>query len=107
MNQYDIYQIAQEPHKFPWFIKWYKGQPVVTIHDFNELVGLDILKLKQFFKKEYFTAGLDYNGLGQGPLREEFERINNVRYEEHTFMYLYLSGVAKALKILRDENKLS
>lgn len=95
----------------PWFIKILKGEPIITVHDFNLLVGVDVMKLdaiklKPSFHPHYFIRGVDINGLGQGPLREEFERVNNVHYEEETFLYLRLSGVAKALKILENEGVL-
>lgn len=90
----------------PWFIKIFNGEPIITVHDFNLLVGVDVMKLKPFFHPPYFIGGVDWNGLGQGPLREEFERINNVHYEEETFLYFHLSGVAKALKILENEGVL-
>jgi len=85
-----------------WFIKWHKGRPIITLNDFKKLTGIDLLTLKPFFREEYFSAGIDWNGLGQGALREEFERINNVHYEEETFIYMYASGITKALIILEN-----
>lgn len=91
----------------PWFIKWYEGYPIITLYDFNQLIGLKGKRHKKFFSPKYFKPGVDWNGLGQGSSREEFERENNVHYEEETFAFMYLSGAVKALNILQEENKIS
>lgn len=87
----------------PWFIKWYKGEPIVTLHDFATLTGIELYGRKPFFQQNIFRGGLDYNGLGQGPLRIQFEQENNVHYEEETFSFLYESGLRKTLDILKKE----
>jgi prophage antirepressor-like protein len=48
-----------------WFIKWYKGRPIITLHDFKKLTGIELSGRKPFFREEYFTAGYDWNGLGK------------------------------------------
>ena len=105
--QQQEYSVAKKEPTHPWFIKWLKGQPIVTLHDFNQLVGLEGKQHKKLFRLEYFKPGADWNGLGQGALREEFEKVHNVHYEEETFIYMYPSGVVKALNILEEENKIS
>lgn len=83
-------------------IRWYKGDPVVTLNDFEKITGIDLIELGPFFKLEYFTGGIDWNVLGQGELRKEFEKINNVKYEGETLTFMYLSGFIKALKIINE-----
>lgn len=87
----------------PWFVKRYDGKPIVTLHDFETLTGIELYGRKPFFRPEIFKGGLDFNGLGQGPLRKQFEQENNVHYEEHTFLFLYKSGLRKTLNILEKE----
>lgn len=82
-------------------IKWYGEKPIITRKDFIDFTGEDIRKHKLFFRQEIFTPGQDWNGLGQGPLRIEFEIVNNVHYDEETFIYMYESGVRKAIDILK------
>ncbi len=97
------YTIKKTEDDHPWFIKKHRGKSVITVSDFSKLIGIDISKEKLFFRPECFTPGYDWNGLGQGPLREEFELINNVHYEDDTFIYLYHPGVIKALKMLKHK----
>ncbi|SNR85569.1 BRO family, N-terminal domain [Anaerovirgula multivorans] len=109
---WDIIESLRKPIKLAppnpaWYIKWYKGLPIVTLHDFKVLTGLDLHGMEPFFRLKHFTPAVDYNGLGQGPLRQEFERVNNVHYEEETFIYMYASGVKKALRILANDRKLN
>lgn len=106
LRQHGTYSLKSNENDKPWFIKKYKDTEIITINDLNKLLGIDVIKIKQFFRREYFTPAIDWNGLGQGHLREKFEKDNNVHYEEETFLYLYKSGVVKALKILGIENKI-
>lgn len=91
----------------PWFIKWYNGKPIITLHDFTALTGIELIGRKPFFRPEKFVGGLDFNGLGQGPLRIQFEQENGVHYEEETFMYLHPVGLRKVLNILENEKAIS
>lgn len=90
----------------PWFIKFYKGKPVVTISDFYILVG-EKVELGELIRNKNIINYVDWNGIGRGKQRDEFERINRVRYEDDTLIYLYIVGFLKVLKIFIDKNKIT
>lgn len=89
-----------------WFIKLHKGKVVITINDLNELLGMKI-DFKEISKRKDIFDRRDWNALGRGKLREEFEKNNNIRYEEETFFFVYLTGFLKILKMLVNENKIN
>lgn len=92
----------------PWFIKWLNNKPIITLHDFNDLVGFKV-KSPVFFldKLEDRISGVYVNGYGQGEGREEFEKRNNIHYEEETFLFYTLVGFKRALRSLRDSKKIN
>lgn len=90
----------------PWFIKFYKGKPIVTISDLYILVG-EKVELGELIGNKNIINYMDWNGIGRGNQREEFERINRVRYEDETLIYLHIIGFLKVLKIFIDKNKIT
>lgn len=106
MSTIDIYnKIQDRSYTYPWFIKKYKGRIIITSNDLQELLGMDFDFKKLNNKNIIFRK--DWNALGQGNLREEFEKANNIYYEDETFFFVYLSGFFKILKLLLNENKIS
>lgn len=102
----DIYnKIQDRADTYPWFIKRYQNRIVITDRDLIKVLGIDF-DLKELNNKDIIFRK-DWNALGQGKSREEFEIDNNVHYEDETFFFVYLSGFFKILKLLFDENKLS
>ena len=91
--------------EYPWFIKKYKNRIIITDKDLIKLLGIDFDFKKE--NNENIIFRKDWNALGQGALRKEFEKINNVYYEDETFFFVYLSGFFKILKVLLNQNKLS
>lgn len=89
--------------KYPWFIREYKGRIVVTIRDIKDLIGVDV-DLKNLNIKNNIFRGRDWNGIG-GKSKEEFEKNNNIRYEEEIIFFVYLTGFLKILKILVEYGK--
>lgn len=79
--------------------KRYKDKPVWLISDLEKFFHRD-LKVCPFFRPEFFVGGYDFNGLGGGPLRKEFEHDNCCHYEEETIMYVTACGLKKMLLIL-------
>ena len=91
----------------PWFIKWLEDEPIVTLHDFNKLIGFKVESAVFFLDKlEDRMSGVYVNGHGQGEEREEFEKRNNVHYEEETFSFYTPVGFKRALKSLKDSKKI-
>ncbi len=91
---------------YPWFIKFYKGRPIVTINDFYILVGEEI-GLGELIRDKSIINYIDWNGIGKGKNREEFERVNEVKYEDDTLIYLHITGFLKILKIFINENRIT
>lgn len=88
----------------PWFIKFYKNKPIVTIKDFNELTGLGIGSFNELEELE--------NGLGKGwdMLIEEKEikainETNNTEYK-NVIMYLDLESFLNALDSLKESEQI-
>lgn len=92
-------------YKNPWFIKKYKGRGIITIEDLRKLIGIDI-ELKSLNGKNNIFRGIDWNGIG-GELKENFERCNNIKYDEKTIFFVYISGFLKILKILIEDDRIS
>ena len=86
------------------FTKKYKGRAIVTIRDIKEIFGIDI-ELKKLNKSNNIFHGIDRNGIG-GREKEEFEKHNNVRYEEETMFFLYITGFLKILKIIMEDGEI-
>ena len=55
----------------------------------------------------YLKPSIEFNGLGQGTLRVQFEEYNNVFYEDETIIYLTLAGALKIIRALMDKNIIS
>ena len=64
-----------------------------------------IQKLKKLNKSNNIFPGIDWNGIG-GREKEEFEKHNNVRYEEETMFFLYITGFLKILKIIMEDGEI-
>lgn len=109
MNIYKTYNETNinnfKTHKYPWFIKKYHSKAIVTIKDLELLLNININSKVLNNKNIIFRK--DWNALGQGYLRKEFEKDNNIYYEEETFFFVYLSGFFKILKLLLNESKIS
>lgn len=84
------------------FIKWYKGEPIITLDDFKGETGIDLHSLKPFFDLKYFIPGRDWNAIGTGKDREELELRYNIHYEEALIPFITLVGLEKVLKILEE-----
>lgn len=85
-----------------WFLNIYKGRYIITISDLNKLLGFEV-NLNNLYYEDNFNRR-DWNALGRGELRNEFEIINNVHYEDETIFFVYLSGFLKILRILLRES---
>lgn len=92
-------------YEYPWFIKIYNGRPIITLNDLTILLGVKI-NLSDLIKDKMIIAYIDWNGIGRGASRKEFEESNLVKYEDETLIYLYISGLFKILKMFMDENKM-
>ena len=106
MSKVDIYnKIKDKSYAYPWFIKRYKNRAIITDKDLQKLLDLDFDFKKENIRDIIFRK--DWNALGQGALRKEFEKDNNVYYKDETFFFVYLSGFFKILKFLANENRIS
>ena len=93
----------------PWFVRKFKGRYIVLERDFIAITGVDIRNRKPFYHPDYFIAGGDWNGYAtihaidpeQFLLKYGFEYGN-----DEVMIYLYPSGVRKALKILQSEKQI-
>lgn len=82
-----------------------KNKPIWIRSDLEEFFERD-LNVLPFFRPEFFIGGHDYNGMGRGEEREEFERMNNCIYCEDTIMYVTACGLKKMILILSLGEKL-
>lgn len=85
------------------FTKEYKGRIIITINDIKEIFGIDI-ELKKLNISNNIFIGIDWNGIS-GRAKEEFEKNNNVIYNEETIFFVYITGLLKILKIIMEEEK--
>lgn len=76
-----------------------KGKPVWILNDLEAFLGRN-LNVKPFFRPEFFVGGYDYNYMGLGELRQEFEKENYCQYEEEIVPYVTACGLKKILLIL-------
>lgn len=81
-------------------VKNLKGKPVIIKKELEEYLGTSVNKYMNYLKPT-----IEFNGLGQGDLRVQFEEYNNVFYVEQTIIYITLVGALKIIKILMDKNK--
>ena len=79
--------------------KRYKGTPIWLVCDLEKFFGrkLDVMP---FFRPEFFVGGYDFNGLGQGTFRQQFEADNQCHYEDGTIMYVTACVLKKMILIL-------
>ena len=83
-------------------VKNLKGKPVIIKKELEEHLGTSVNKYMNYLK-----PAIEFNGLGQGALRVQFEEYNNVFYEDETIIYLTLAGALKITRILMDKNIIS
>lgn len=94
----------------PWFVRKFKGRNIILERDFITITGVDIRNRKPFYHPDYFVAGGDWNGSAtiytidpeQFLLEHGFEYGN-----DEVMIYLYPSGIRKALKILQADKQIS
>lgn len=90
--------------ELPWFIRNLDGRYVIIERDFIQITGVDIKKHKLFYRLEYFTPGLDWNGHAWKPDREKFRQKYGFDCgDEPCMKYFYLCGAIKALNILKND----
>lgn len=79
--------------------KRYKEKPIWLICDLEKFFERS-LNVTPFFRPEFFVGGYDYNGMGQGHSRQQFEKDNQCLYEDETIMYVTACGLKKMILIL-------
>lgn len=79
--------------------KKYRGKRIWILPDLATFFHQN-LNVLPFFRPEFFLAGYDWNGMGQGSSRTEFEQQNHCHYEEETITYVTACGLKKMLLIL-------
>lgn len=90
--------------ELPWFIRNLDGRYVIIERDFIQITGVDIKKHKSFYRLEYFTPGLDWNGHAWKPDREKFRQKYGFDCGDGPCMlYFYPCGAIKALNILKND----
>lgn len=65
-------------------IKNLNGKPVIIKKELEEYLCTSINKYMNYIK-----PSIEFNGLGQGTLRVQFEEYNNVFYEDETIIISY------------------
>jgi hypothetical protein len=97
---------SQPQPKLPWFIRKFSGEYIMLERDFIQLTGVDIRKHKKFYHEEYFSHS-DWNGWGCHD-KEGFKKEYGFDHgDEETMIYLTMSGVRKALNILKDDKRVN
>lgn len=79
--------------------KRYNGKPIWLVCDLEKFFGRK-LDVTPFFRPEFFVGGYDFNGLGHGTFRQQFEQDNQCHYEDETIMYVTACGLKKMILIL-------
>ena len=92
-------------HNYP--IKYYKGNPVILVADFEAITGLNMEKQKLFFRQEYFTAGKDFNGAAWTNWGAEYDAGYWSDGPPRTIVFMYRSGVEIAIKLLNLPQNIS
>lgn len=85
--------------------KKYKGKPIWIVQDLERFFGRS-LRVCPFFRQEFFASGYDFNGIGQGTMRQRFESDNQCHYEDETILYVTACGLKKIILILSTGAKL-
>lgn len=83
-------------------VKSLNGKPVIIKKELEDYLGTSVSKYIN-----HLIPCIEFNGLGQGTLRENFEEYNNVFYEDKTIIYLTIAGALKIIRILMDKNIIS
>ena len=83
-------------------IKNLNGKSVIIKKELEEYLCTSINKYMNYLK-----LSIEFNGLGQGTLRVQFEEYNNVFYEDEAIIYLTLAGALKIIRALMDKNIIS
>ena len=90
--------------ELPWFIHNLDGRYVILERDFIQITGVNIKKHKLFYREEYFTPGLDWNGHAWNPDRVKFKQKYGFDCgDEPSMLYFYPCGAIKALEILKND----
>ena len=79
--------------------KTYNGKIVWIVNDLESFFERD-LNVKPFFRSEFFVAGYDFNCMGLGENRQQFEKENCCHYEDKMITYVTACGLKKMLLIL-------
>lgn len=90
----------------PWFIRKFQGRYIILERDFIQITGINIKNHKSFYKEEFFTHSIDFDGYGWMENNQDFREKYGFDYgDDACMMYLYPSGVIKALNILMNDPK--
>ena len=89
----------------PWFIKFYKNKPIVTIKDFNELTEL---RINSFNELEELKGGLgkEWYMLIEEEEIKEINETNNTDYK-NVIMYMNLESLLNVLDSLKESEQIS
>ena len=102
----DMLTGAMDRAKDTWFVRKFRGRYIVLERDFIAITGVDIKRHKLFYKTEYFRAGGDWNGWATRNAIDPEQFLLEYGFEygnDDVMIYLYPSGVRKALKILQTD----
>lgn len=94
----------QEP-EIPWFIRKFQNVNIMLFRDFKTITGIEMLGNYTAYKRpNKLIGGLHYNGWGWKCDNEKFKQEYGFDYgTDSCMMYLYPSGIEKALKIYTED----
>lgn len=98
----------KKEQELPWFIRKFRGKYIMLFRDFKSLTGVEISgNYTAWARSDKLQGGLDYNGWAWYTTvnMEEFKKEYGFDYgNDKCMMYLYPSGIRKALEIYRRES---
>lgn len=94
----------QEPET-PWFIRKFRNVNIMLFRDFKTITGIEMSGNYTAYKRpNKLIGGLHYNGWGWKCDNEKFKQEYGFDYgTDSCMMYLYPSGIAKALRIYTED----
>lgn len=98
----------KKEQELPWFIRKFRGKYIMLFRDFKSLTGVEISgNYTAWARSDKLQGGLDYNGWAWYTTvnMEEFKKEYGFEYgNDKCMMYLYPSGIRRALEIYRRES---
>lgn len=97
----------QQETRMPWFIRKFQGNEIMLFRDFKEITGIELSgAYTAYHRRDGLIGGRDWNGYGWKCNHKEFMERYGFEYgEEPCMCYLYLNGIPKAIRAIKNDCK--